>query len=295
MSTINTRPELLNELPPLPEIYIRVSELVESNTSTSFHIGEAVQTDITLTTRILKMVNSAYYGFPNPITSISQAITMLGRQHLRQVLMGSVLVGVFKDIKAPGFSLEDFWLHSITTAIIARHLAMQNARIIDHEAFFTAGLLHDIGRLVIAKVEPDSLAEINDLAEAEATDPIQIEMDILGTTHVEVGSALMKKWNMPSLLSQCVEKHHNVDHSGPFAMETCIVYLANLLSKQFLVIDDVEMQIILSAIPNWEQTFCTFEQINIACRLADDQRVEVLESLGMIDPKMTHMLYKTDP
>jgi HD-like signal output (HDOD) protein len=129
------------ELPSLPEVYIRVTELLETESATGQKIGEAVQTDPVLTARILKLINSAYYGLQNPVTSISQAVTLLGRQ---QVLVGSVLAGVFKDFDTTTFPLRDFWQHCIKTAIIARQLAMQNARVIDHEAFFTAGLLHDI-------------------------------------------------------------------------------------------------------------------------------------------------------
>ncbi len=106
------------ELPSLPEVYIRVTELLETESSTGIKIGEAVQSDPALTARILKLINSAYYGLQNPVTSISQAVTLLGRQQLRQVLVGSVLASVFKDFDITEFPLRDFWQHSIKTAII---------------------------------------------------------------------------------------------------------------------------------------------------------------------------------
>jgi len=152
--------EQSKELPTLPEIYVRVSELLDSETASARDIGEAVQTDPSLTAKILKMVNSAFYGLPKRVTSVSQAVSLLGRQQLKQILMSSVLAGVFSEVNIVNFSMHDFWKHSIKTAIIARHLGMQNVNIIDHEAFFTAGLLHDIGRLVIAKVAPEEMDEI---------------------------------------------------------------------------------------------------------------------------------------
>jgi HD-like signal output (HDOD) protein len=109
-----------------------------------------LRSDPALTARVLKLINSAYFGLSEPVTSITQAITLLGRDQLKQLLIGSVLSGVVKELDISGFPLRDFWQHSIKSAIIARQLAMQNARIIDHEAFFTIGLLHDIGWLVIA-------------------------------------------------------------------------------------------------------------------------------------------------
>jgi len=291
MLKLETLLENSNELPSLPEIYTRLSGLLESDDSDAGQIGEAVQSDPSLTGRVLKMTNSAYFGLPNEIFSIAQAVTLLGRQQIKQILMGSVLAGIFKDIDLAGFSMRDFWEHSIKTAIIARHLAMQNVNIIDHEAFFTAGLLHDIGRLVIAKSAPDSIAEIDAIVEANGVDMIQAEADILGVTHADIGAVIMKKWGMPSMISQCVIKHHEINHEGPFAIETSMVYLANKLSKLTLIEakDEnegeckKEMYGILKTIPNWQQTECSLEQISIACRLADEQCHEVMESLNMID------------
>lgn len=274
------------ELPSLPEVYIRVTELLETESATGLKIGEAVQTDPALTARILKLINSAYYGLQNPVTSISQAVTLLGRHQLQQVLVGSVLAGVFKDFDITSFPLRDFWQHCIKTAIIASQLAMQNARIIDHEAFFTAGLLHDIGWLVIAKVNPGSYMQITGLARSENKDVIQVEAEKLGVTHIDVGVALLEKWGIPGLITECVRKHHDSDHIGPYAIETSIVYLANKLSRLDLSNQDADaedMADVLSIIPNWEKSNCTAEQITIACTLADEQWLEVMESLGMVD------------
>ena len=291
------------ELPSLPEVYIRVTELLETESATAARIGDAVQTDPTLTARILKLINSAYYGLVNPVTSISQAVTLLGRQQLQQVLVGSVLAGVFKDFDISTFPLRDFWRHCIKTAIIARQLAMQNARVIDHEAFFTAGLLHDIGWLVIAKVNPGSYLHITEIASSENKDIIQVETEKLGVTHIEVGVALLDKWGIPGLITECVNKHHETDHNGPLAVETSIVYLANRLSR--LELDDSReedaalISETLTTIPNWEQSKCPSEQIVIACRLANDQWQEVMESLGMVDldiddAEEESFLFKTD-
>ena len=153
---------------------------------------------------------------------------------------------------------------------------MQNARIIDHEAFFTAGLLHDIGWLVIAKVNPGSYMQITGLARSENKDVIQVEAEKLGVTHIDVGVALLEKWGIPGLITECVRKHHDSDHIGPYAIETSIVYLANKLSRLDLSNQDADaeeedMADVLSIIPNWEKSNCTAEQITIACTLADEQ------------------------
>ncbi len=271
-----------SELPSLPEVYFKVSDLLESKTSDAYKIGEAVQTDPALTARILALVNSAYYGLPNHVTSIPQAVSLLGRKRLKQVLMGSVLAGVFSDEEIANFGVREFWEHSIKTAIIARHIAMQNAQILDHEAFFTAGLLHDIGRLVLAREAADELAAIDAIVNAGGKGVVELETERLGISHLDVGRALMKKWNMPSMLTQCVLKHHQIDHSGPFEVDTSIVYLANQLSQHELPVDEEAMETLLASIPNWEQTGCPLDQIYIACKLADEQGFEVMRSLGMV-------------
>ena len=284
MFTLEALLKQAGELPSLPEAYIRVTELLEDEKSTAYQIGDAVQTDPALNSRILKLINSAYFGLRNPVTSISQAVTLLGRDNLQQVLVGSVLSQVFKDFEVGEFPLRDFWQHCIKTAIIARQLAMQNARIIDHEAFFTAGLLHDIGWLVIAKVNPGAYRVVGDIANREKTDVIEIERDKLGITHVDVGVALLKNWRIPRLIVECVRSHHQDDHSEPFEIETSIVFLANRLSRVALQDEDQDLEEILPGIPQWEQTRCTLEQVEIACRLAEEQWRDVMQSLGMLDP-----------
>ena len=283
MTSLNALLNQAGELPSLPEAYIRVTELLDAECSTAYQIGDALQTDPALNARILKLINSAYFGLRNPVTSISQAVTLLGREQLQQVLLGSVLSDVFKDFDITDFPLRDFWQHSIKTAIIARQLAMQNARIIDHEAFFTAGLLHDIGWLVIAKVNANAYRVITEISLASNRDMIEVEAEKLGVTHVDVGAALLRKWRIPDVIVQCLNKHHDPDHEEPYAIETSIVYLANRLSREGAVDEAKPFDQILESLPVWETTKCTAEQIEIACGLADEQWLEVMESLGMGD------------
>jgi putative nucleotidyltransferase with HDIG domain len=220
--------EQLRDLPSLPEIYIRVSGLLNDEESTAQKIGDTVQSDPSLTSKILKVVNSAYYGLSQPVTSISQTVALLGRERLGSILLGTVVEGLFSDMI--NFSLDDFWKHSIRTAIISRHLAMQNNYIKDSEALFTAGLLHDIGRLVIAKTSALQLFSVESLIRKEGKDALQAEMEVFGFSHADVGAVLLEAWELPELLVQCAKNHHQTDHQGSLSDATCIVYLANQLS-----------------------------------------------------------------
>ena len=119
---------------------------------------------------------------------------------------------------------------------------MQNANIIDHEAFFTAGLLHDIGRLVIAKADPDRFAVVEVRLTEHPQDRVQVENDVLGVSHVDVGTLIMQNWGMPGLLTKCIAQHHETRHEGAYAIETGIVYLANRLSKLPLAEEEEEVR-----------------------------------------------------
>lgn len=280
MHTLESLLEQSDNLPSLPEIYTRVSSLLDDEDSSAHDIGDAVQSDPTLTAKILKMINSAYFGLPNQVTTISQAVSLLGRALLKQTLMSSVLSEVFRDFNQKDFSMREFWQHSIKTAIIARHLAMQNASIIDHESFFTAGLLHDLGRLILAKVDAPCLLDVQSISEHSEEDITQIEITQIGVSHTQLGAALLQKWGMPSLFIQCALRHHDEEHLGPFAIDTSTVYLANKISNLENT-DDESLTYFLSTITNWKDTRCTEEQILIASRLADEQCIEVMKNLSL--------------
>lgn len=270
------------DLPSLPEIYLRVSEQLEDEGSTVQQIGHTVQNDPAITTRVLKMVNSAYYGMPNEVGSVSQAVSLLGRERLKHILIGSVLRGVFSEQENPAFSMQVFWQHSIKTAIIARQLAMQINAIQEPESMFTAGLLHDIGKLLLFKKVPDRMLAAEEYMIQKRVDVLTAELSQVGVTHTAVGEALMDHWGLPQLLIDCTRNHHEVVHDGPNRDATHLIYLANCLSTYVPPLDEQETQNILDDIENWDMGYATLDQIAFACQHADDMVFEVMESLGMV-------------
>ena len=270
------------DLPSLPEIYLRVSEQLEDESSTVLQIGDTVQNDPAITTRVLKMVNSAYYGMPNEVASVSQAVSLLGRERLKHILIGSVLRGVFSEQENPAFSMQVFWQHSIKTAIIARQLAAHISTIQEPESMFTAGLLHDIGKLLLFnKVAPRMLAAEEYMIQ-KRVDVLTAELSQVGVTHTAVGEALMDHWGLPQLLIDCARNHHETVHDGPNREATHLIYLANCLSSYVPPLDDQETQNILDDIENWDMGYATLDQVAFACQHADDMVFEVMESLGMV-------------
>ncbi len=281
MSNIESLLSRVKELPALPQIYTRVTTLLDDVNASANKIGEVVQTEPSIASRILRMVNSAYYGLPYSVTSIPQTITLIGRDRLKDILIGTLLAGLFKNIENENFSMDTFWKHSIKTAIIARHIAMQSAHVLDHEALFTAGLLHDIGRLVIAGQLQEEQAQIETMTAEGGLDIIEAEITVLGFDHTDLSKALLQKWRLPDLLVSAVKNHHETDHFGPFADTNCIVYLANHLSNGSPPAEEEDLLPILDKITNWEQAKCPVDQILIAWNLAQDQAYDVMLSFGM--------------
>ncbi|MCP4982447.1 MAG: HDOD domain-containing protein [Gammaproteobacteria bacterium] len=270
------------DLPSLPEIYLRVSEQLEDDSSSVQKIGDTVQNDPAITTRVLKMVNSAYYGLPNQVASVSQAVSLLGRERLKHILIGSVLRGVFSGQDNPAFSMQEFWQHSIKTAIIARQLAKQITEIKESESMFTAGLLHDIGKMLLINKFPERMLAAEEYMIQKRVDVLTAELSQIGITHTAVGEALMEHWGLPQLLIDCARNHHEIVHDGENRIATHLIYLANNLSQYVPPLDDSETQDILLDIDNWDMGYASFEMIASACQHADDMVFEVMESLGMV-------------
>jgi putative nucleotidyltransferase with HDIG domain len=270
-------------LPGLPEIFLKVSNQLDDDDVSAGEIGQTIANDPAISYKILTMVNSAYFGLPNKISSISQAVMLLGRFKLKQVLIGALLGDVFKGLESEFFSLNDFWVHSIRTAIIAKELAIISDYVDEPEILFTAGLLHDVGRLILAIQMPELFGEISERTATKHIDIVQSEMDVIGLTHTEIGAALMLKWGFPDLIWVCVKNHHRADYSGPFYNAVHLTYLANQLSQQIPPESEDEAFAILDDIPGWERSEISVVSICMACKMADSRVVEVMGSLGMVD------------
>ena len=269
------------ELSSPPEVYLKVNEQLDNDLCSAKDIGITVQTDPAIATRILKMVNSAYYGMPNRVATISQAVSLLGRDRLKQIIIGTVLISVFKDPKVESFSLPGFWQHSIKTAIIARQLAIYHKGDYEPDAIFIAGLLHDIGRLILVGKLPEVFSQIEQ--DKRKRGLIGAEWHYLGFDHAGLGATLMAHWGLPDLLVNCTRYHHDFDYNGEFADACRMIYLANKLSHNIPPLDEDEAYEQLDEIENWQLLGVSLEQICYASQYSEDELLEVMESFGMIN------------
>ncbi|MCP4187879.1 MAG: HDOD domain-containing protein [Gammaproteobacteria bacterium] len=268
-------------MPTLPEIYTRVSAQLEDTNSSIDEIGETIANDPAISYKILTMVNSAFFGLPNKISSIAQAISLLGRARVKQILIGALLGDIFKGLDSELFSLKDFWQHSIRTAIISQFLAKDSAYVDEPDVIFTSSLLHDVGRLILAAQMPEVLPEIEQRARDTGLSVVQSEVDILGITHAEIGGALMQKWDFPDLIWVCVSNHHHPDYTGPFYHSAHLIYLANQLAYYAPPSDIEQTMQVLNNITNWQACNTPVPSVFTACLQAEEMVFDVMQSLGM--------------
>ena len=221
------------ELVSLPAVYSQIVQVMNSPHSSASHLAEMVSKDTSLASRLLRLVNSVFYGFPARIDSITRAITLIGTNELTTMALGISVVKAFKDIPPGLMSVEGFWRHSIACGIFARLLGAKKVGT-SHEQMFVGGLLHDIGRMVMLKQAPVVYAEILREARQLRLPLSTVEKRQLGYDHMDVGILLCKEWNFSKALEEMIGCHHYPGR-GRYALGCSIIHLADILAKVYFV------------------------------------------------------------
>lgn len=215
----------------LPEVCIRINEMLDDPNVTVTSLGNVIIQDTSLTARLLKMVNSSFYGYEARIETVSRAVTVIGLRELRGLVIAASAVEMFSNVPEESLNKVRFWRHSLYCGVIARLLA-EKCNVLHSERLFVAGLLHDIGKLIIAQRLPDVAKEVLDEIQLGQRPALEIEKELLGFTHAEVGCELMTSWNMPETLINSVSHHHDPRASKNGVIETCLVHIANSLTDE---------------------------------------------------------------
>ena len=219
------------ELASLPDVYTQIVEVMNSPRSSASDLAEMISKDTSLSSRMLKLVNSAFYGFPARIDSISRAVTLIGTRELTTMALGISVVNAFKDIPCTLMSMEGFWRHSIACGVFARLLASHKIGT-SAEQLFIGGLLHDIGRMVMLKQIPTAYAEVIKQARLQQTTLFETERKLLGYDHMEVGNLLCKEWRFSKALEEMVSWHH-LPGQGRYGLGCCLIHLADIMAKAY--------------------------------------------------------------
>ncbi len=215
-----------------PQVYMRLCELLLDPGTTAEDMAQIIAVDPALTGRLLKLVNSAFYGLAMPIETVARAITVIGTQQLAHLVLVTEAISAFRGITTSLMDMDRFWRHSVYVGVVARILAQQ-ARANNAEMVFTAGLLHDIGCLMIYHGVPD-LAQEALYSSRKSNLPLHVaEQQVMGFDHAAVGGELMRAWHLPAPLACAVEYHHAADskYAGNEYRAVGVVHLADALSS----------------------------------------------------------------
>jgi len=220
----------IRDLPPLPLVARKLLEVMADDGASATDVTEVLSSDQALASKVLRLVNSSFYGLSGQIGTVSRGVVVMGFSALRNLALG---LGVASTIQkaARGLDVAPFWQHAITTAAAARTIAERSPGRADPEEAFIAGLLHDLGTLLLEMVAPGYTAQIASTADTEILDAEQAH---LGITHTKAGQKLLRHWRLPEPLGQAVRFHHHPDAfaSDPSGL-TATVALADAVAQVF--------------------------------------------------------------
>ncbi|KXK37437.1 HDOD domain-containing protein [bacterium] len=219
----------IKEIPPLPEVATRVLQLTNDPEVSAAELNQVISRDEALTANVLKLCNSAYYGLPRVISSVSQAIMYLGFQTVRNMVLSSAVNQVFikHDLSIYNYRKNGISDHSFAVAVACQTIARKLRPGLSDTAF-TSGLLHDVGKIILGKY----LRENDQVLQQRSASPIvtrALELEFFGMDHAQVGSHIADNWNFPQELTLAIGFHHNPDEAKGRPLLAVITYLADIV------------------------------------------------------------------
>lgn len=202
------RLDRVRELPTLPSVVLEMNQLLQDIDTPLKSVTRTLEKDQAIVSKILQLVNSAFYGFRSKINSIENAVVLLGFNTVRNAVLSISVIEAFKGCESEsGWNLEDFWRHSLTVAVLSKFMARET-RAEEPDAFFVGGLIHDIGKLVMNLYLPELFQEIQEQMTRERSDFYSAEKAVAAVRHTQVGAYLTRRWQFPTELTEAVKLHH---------------------------------------------------------------------------------------
>jgi HD-like signal output (HDOD) protein len=221
----------ITELPTLPTVVDRMTALVDDPKTSAIELGRLISTDQALTVKLLKLANSSYYGFSRQISTINLAIVVLGFDTVKHLGLSLSVIDRFRQSSSQDlFDVQQFWEHSIGCGVASGMLAKEFRYRISAEVF-VAGLLHDIGKIILNLYLKEELKAVLDLIAGEGCAFIEAEERIIGVTHADIGRWLAERWNLPSQLVESIAFHHRPGEAKDAVDIATLVHLGDILCR----------------------------------------------------------------
>ena len=221
----------VEKMPAFPKSVHRIMQLTSAINTSAKEIVQVIESDPVMTIKILKVINSAFYGMPKKITSTQRAVVHLGLNTIKNLALSVAAMGVLHPRNGADFDIDDFLLHSLTTASICRMLAEKlEIPHVERSDFFVAGLLHDFGKIVFAEFYPHKFKLALEKSKQQNIALNITELEFIGMNHAQAGSLLAKRWELDEALINAIDHHHDINN-GNNILKDC-VFAANQISKK---------------------------------------------------------------
>ena len=220
----------IESLAALPSVYYRVREQLESPDCSISEVARLVETDPALTTGVLKLVNSAFYGFSRKIESVERAVLVLGLRQTHELILAITVSNVFAGIRPQHMDMRRYWIGCMMTALTSRELAHLTCNPAANR-LFVIGLLADTGHLVMYQTVPELAIEAQTVADAKGEPLFEAERRIVGCDSAEVGAALMDNWKLPASFAEVIGSQFMPRLAGRHTVEAELLHIALAVSK----------------------------------------------------------------
>lgn len=224
----------VGNLPSIPHIITEVSQMLDDENTSASDLCKVISQDQSIATRILSVANSPMYGIPRRVATIDFAIVIIGLEHIRSLLLALSMMEMFKAKNSADWNHNDYWKHSLMVGTTAKKIA-DDLHYPKSGEVFTAGLLHDLGLLVLHKYMPRDFKNILDLVKKDNVPYLQAEKMVLGFTHEDIAEYLFEKWNFPSFINDAVLYHHSPSLSQNNPVLASLIHLVDYVTQKYEV------------------------------------------------------------
>jgi HD-like signal output (HDOD) protein len=272
--------ELTEGIPKLGSyvgVIAKIEDVLHDENSNLANLGDLIEKDPDLAARLLRLGNSAFFGFAHRLETVAEALSLIGIRQVLDIIEASNVIDAFEGVSPKHVNMESFWKHSLACGIGARCLAIAR-QLPSAEKFFVAGLLHDLGRLVLFFKAPGHATEIFEHCQNRRMLLRDAEREVLGFDHAQIGAALLRGWQYPTNLVHAIAYHHCPMTAGFFQMESSVVHLADYLVHGMQMGNSGERYVPPLSTSAWERVGLTTDLLESVMDSIDQQIAAVEES-----------------
>lgn len=225
----------VRNLPTPPIVFHQIQKVINDPNVSAEQIASILAEDPAMSVKVLRLTNSAFYGLSREIESVKHAVIIVGLEAIKNLVLSASVLDMFKGKNLDDDFQDKFWRHSLATAFGCRLLAkkLRDRVMVDPDSAFSAGLLHDVGKIVLVCFLEDEYKSFNEARGKDTTSmDFELEQELFGYTHADIGGFLTEQWKIPKKLTEAIAYHHGIEEINSESALPCIVYMANFLAKK---------------------------------------------------------------